>query len=224
MIRTLVGSAIIVSGLLIGGCSSDNDDDTSSNTPGEETTADANPVVTPGVGNSVYDNIVNNSDLTTLRSAIDAANLAGMLDNEESAFTVFAPNNAAFVSFAQSMPDLNLLNGLLTDPASLVDTLTPILTFHVVPGLLVATDFDFIDELDTVVGIDPATGLPVLESVTPAPLPTVNGTPLPLAPSTTSPSGIAVGGVDVIITDSNFDPDKSVGNVHIVDSVLIPTQ
>ena len=99
MLKKLVCSTLVAGGLVIGGCSSSDDDDDfvndGPNPPLGE--VDVDPVATPGVGNSVYDNIVNNSDLSTLRIAIDTAGLADALDNEENEFTVFAPNNAAFL-------------------------------------------------------------------------------------------------------------------------------
>lgn len=79
-----------------------------------------NLAATPGVGNSVHDNIFNNPDLTNFREAIDAAGLASTLDNEEQPFTVFAPVNSAFTVFA--------LSNLGVD-------LTPIVNNHISPGL-----------------------------------------------------------------------------------------
>ena len=71
MLKKLVCSTLVAGGLVIGGCSSSDDDDDfvndGPNPPLGE--VDVNPVATPGVGNSVYDNIVNNSDLSTLRIA-----------------------------------------------------------------------------------------------------------------------------------------------------------
>jgi len=61
VINKLVFLSLIVSVLLVNGCSSDD--------------RESGVIATPGVGNSVYDNIVNNTDLSILRSAIDAAGL-----------------------------------------------------------------------------------------------------------------------------------------------------
>jgi len=192
--------------------------------------AETNPAATPGVGNSVYDNIVNNSDLSILRSAIDAVGLANKLDNEENAFTVFAPTNAAFTSFAQSNPDLNLLTALISDPSSVTGVLSPILTNHVLPdvlGIMELSGVDFgINIGDPIEVIDPVTGLPTLATaddvVTPS-IQTITGEPVFLSPSFTAPTGVEINNVDVVIGDSNFDPDTSIGVVHIIESVLIRT-
>ena len=81
---------------------------------------------------NIVENAVNSKDHTTLVAAVKAAGLAETLSGA-GPFTVFAPTNAAFTKL----------------PAGTVDTLlkpenkamlTGILTYHVVPGLLTATD------------------------------------------------------------------------------------
>ena len=197
MLKKLVCSTLVAGGLVIGGCSSSDDDDDfvndGPNPPLGE--VDVDPVATPGVGNSVYDNIVNNSDLSTLRIAIDTAGLADALDNEENEFTVFAPNNAAFLQL-----DAIFLGALLADPSQLI----PTLTFHVLEG---ATS-------GAAAGAAIATG--------PAELETLNGANVTVSSSDSSPSGLAVGGADIIAPDSDFVQGTSVGVVHIIDSVLSP--
>ena len=197
MIKKLVCSTLVAGGLVIGGCSSSDDDDDfvndGPNPPLGE--VDVDPVATPGVGNSVYDNIVNNSDLSTLRIAIDTAGLADALDNEENEFTVFAPNNAAFLQL-----DAIFLGALLADPSQLI----PTLTFHVLEGTTSGA----------AAGAAIATG--------PAELETLNGATVTVSSSDSSPSGLAVGGADIIAPDSDFVQGTSVGVVHIIDSVLSP--
>lgn len=197
MLKKLVCSTLVAGGLVIGGCSSSDDDDDfvndGPNPPLGE--VDVNPVATPGVGNSVYDNIVNNSDLSTLRIAIDTAGLADALDNEENEFTVFAPNNAAFLQL-----DAIFLGALLADPSQLI----PTLTFHVLEGTTSGA----------AAGAAIATG--------PAELETLNGANVTVSRSDSSPSGLAVGGADIIAPDSDFVQGTSVGVVHIIDSVLSP--
>jgi len=197
MLKKLVCSTLVAGGLVIGGCSSSDDDDDfvndGPNPPLGE--VDVNPVATPGVGNSVYDNIVNNSDLSTLRIAIDTAGLADALDNEENEFTVFAPNNAAFLQL-----DAIFLGALLADPSQLI----PTLTFHVLEGTTSGA----------AAGAAIATG--------PAELETLNGANVTVSSSDSSPSGLAVGGADIIAPDSDFVQGTSVGVVHIIDSVLSP--
>jgi len=197
MLKKLVCSTLVAGGLVIGGCSSSDDDDDfvndGPNPPLGE--VDVDPVATPGVGNSVYDNIVNNSDLSTLRIAIDTAGLADALDNEENEFTVFAPNNAAFLQL-----DAIFLGALLADPSQLI----PTLTFHVLEGTTSGA----------AAGAAIATG--------PAELETLNGANVTVSSSDSSPSGLAVGGADIIAPDSDFVQGTSVGVVHIIDSVLSP--
>ena len=155
------------------------------------------PAATPGVGNSVYDNIYNDPSLSTLLAAIDAAGLADTLDNEATPFTVFAPTNDAFQALEDSDPTDDLLAGLLADP----DALAPILTYHVLAGTTDATA---------------ATG------AAPATLTTVNGATVELATSTDSPSGLSIGGASITLPDSNYDAATSVGVVHVIDAVLLP--
>ena len=67
-------------------------------------------------------------DLSTLVTAIQAANLADALSNEDEIYTVFAPTNAAF----DALPD-GTLDDLLADP----DALSNVLLYHVVNGAAV---------------------------------------------------------------------------------------
>src|SRR3546814_13233704 len=81
---------------------------------------------------TIVENAADSKDHTTLVAAVKAAGLAETLSGA-GPFTVFAPTNAAFAKL----------------PAGTVDTLlkpenkamlTGLLTYHVVPGLLTATD------------------------------------------------------------------------------------
>jgi len=146
------------------------------------------------VGNSVYDRIVNDSNLSFLRMAIDAAGLADTLDDESSEFTVFAPNNAAFLSVnaASLIPLINSSD--LTDTSQL----EPVLLLHVVAG---TTDGE-------------AAGAAIANG-------TLSGTAVTLSGSDSSPSGLAFGGADIVAPDSN-SVEASVGVVHVIDAVLLP--
>ena len=81
---------------------------------------------------SIVDIAVGNKDFSTLVTALKAADLVGALQGD-GPFTVFAPTNAAFGNI-----DSATLNSLL-EPKN-VGTLKSILTYHVVPGKLAATD------------------------------------------------------------------------------------
>lgn len=74
----------------------------------------------------IIDNAVNSADHTTLVAAVKAAGLVDTLKGK-GPFTVFAPTNAAFGKLPAGTVD-NLVK-----PEN-KDTLTKVLTYHVVPG------------------------------------------------------------------------------------------
>lgn len=220
--KKILLASLIASGLIVSGCSdsdsvssstdtgmtdgdtTDGDTTDGDTTDGDTTDGDttdgstAPPAATPGVGNSVYDNIFNDPDLSILLAAIDTAGLADTLDDEGSEFTIFAPNNAAFAGFVAS-------NDGFADAAALLaagaDVLTPILTYHVVSG---------------------TTDAAAASAAAPADLTTVNGATVALGNSDTAPTGLSIGGTDVLVGNSNYTADTSVGVVHIIASVLVP--
>jgi uncharacterized surface protein with fasciclin (FAS1) repeats len=83
-------------------------------------------------------------DLSTLVSAVGAAELAETLQGE-GPFTVFAPTNDAFSAVGQET-----LDELLAPEGK--QQLTDILTYHVVSGELMAADLQDGQELETVQG------------------------------------------------------------------------
>lgn len=80
---------------------------------------------------TIVENAVNSADHTTLVAAVKAAGLVDTL-NGTGPFTVFAPTNAAFAKLPAGTVDT------LLKPES-KDTLTKILTYHVVPGKVTAS-------------------------------------------------------------------------------------
>ena len=78
----------------------------------------------------IIDNAVNSKDHTTLVAAVK---VAGLVDTLKGAgpFTVFAPTDEAFAKIPKAT-----LDGLLADKAAL----TKVLTYHVVPGKVMASD------------------------------------------------------------------------------------
>ena len=92
----------------------------------------------------IVDNAVGSADHTTLVAALKAA---GLVETLKSAgpFTVFAPSNAAF----DKLP-AGTVNSLVTP--EMKPTLTKILTYHVVPGRLMAADLKDGQVLTTVQG------------------------------------------------------------------------
>jgi uncharacterized surface protein with fasciclin (FAS1) repeats len=81
---------------------------------------------------NIVENAVNSKDHTTLVAAVQAAELVDTLSGE-GPFTVFAPTNDAFAK----LPDGTVDN--LVKPEN-KETLTKILTYHVVPGDMSAAD------------------------------------------------------------------------------------
>ena len=81
---------------------------------------------------SIVDIAVGTNDFSTLVTALKAADLVQALQGD-GPFTVFAPTNDAFAKI-----DSKTLNSLL-EPKN-KGTLTSILTYHVIPGKLTASD------------------------------------------------------------------------------------
>jgi len=93
---------------------------------------------------NIIENAVNSKDHTTLVAAVKAAGLVETLQGK-GPFTVFAPTNAAFGKLPAGTVDT------LVKPESKA-TLTKILTYHVVPGNLKASDLTDGKKLKTVEG------------------------------------------------------------------------
>ena len=92
----------------------------------------------------IIDNAVNSKDHTTLVAAVKAAGLVETLESK-GPFTVFAPTNAAFGKLPAGTVDT------LVKPENKA-TLTKILTYHVVPGKLEASDLKDGKKLKTAEG------------------------------------------------------------------------
>lgn len=112
----------------------------------------------------IVDTAVAAGDFNTLVTAVQAAGLVDTLKSD-GPFTVFAPNDAAFAKLPEGT-----VEALLKDK----DKLTAILTYHVVPGKVMASD---------VTGLDSAT--------------TVQGQALPIS----TRNGVQVGAANVVKTD-----------------------
>jgi uncharacterized surface protein with fasciclin (FAS1) repeats len=153
--------------VVIVGCSDDDDND---NTPEPVTIVDA---------------AVDNGNFTTLVAALEAADLVSTLDNPDATFTVFAPTDAAFALLGQ-----DTIDGLLQD----TDTLSGILTYHVLSGAVDST---------TAVGLAGMTA------------DTVNGAKIGLS---LDGSDLLVNTATVVQTDLVTDN----GIIHVIDAVLMP--
>src|SRR5665213_3816672 len=93
---------------------------------------------------NIIQNAVNSKDHTTLVAAVKAAGLVDTLSGP-GPFTVFAPTNAAFAKLPKGTVET------LVKPEN-KETLTKILTYHVVPGRLEAADLTDGKKLTTVEG------------------------------------------------------------------------
>src|SRR3954453_8255980 len=131
----------------------------------------------------IVDTAVAAGSFTTLAKALQAAGLVDTLKGP-GPFTVFAPTDEAF---AKLPPEL--LQAALADPA----LLTKILTYHVVPGQVLAAD------------------------IKSGPVTTVEGQPLQLAVNN---GAVTVNGTTNGI---KADVLASNGVIHVIDSVLVPS-
>ncbi|MEM6581868.1 MAG: fasciclin domain-containing protein [Pseudomonadota bacterium] len=125
-----------------------------------------------------------NPDFSTLVAAVQAADLVDAL-SAEGPFTVFAPTNEAFAALPEGTVDMLLL------PEN-KDKLVAILTYHVVPGKVMAAE---------VVEMTEAT--------------TLEGDTIAIA---VTDEGVTVDGANVIATDIV----GSNGVIHVIDAVIMP--
>ena len=92
----------------------------------------AGPAVHAQPAADIVDTAASAADFSTLVAAVKAADLVGTLKSK-GPFTVFAPTNAAFAKLPAGTVET------LLKPQNKA-TLTSILTYHVVPGKLMAAD------------------------------------------------------------------------------------
>ena len=137
--------------------------------------------------NDLMSVIVGQGDLTVLDELVHAAGLQDTL-HDDGPFTVFAPSDAAFAAYGDAM-------GMTTEElAADVDTLTALLTAHIVDGT---------DDADMVMGMDG-------QSFT-----TLAGTQIDVS---VDGDTVTVGGATVV----DYDIAADNGVVHIIDMVLAP--
>jgi uncharacterized surface protein with fasciclin (FAS1) repeats len=151
----------------------------------------------PMVQTNIVEAAVASPDFTTLVAAVQAAGIAETLSSP-GPLTVFAPTDAAFAKLPEGTVET------LTQPAN-QQTLSGILTYHVVAGRVSAADL--------IAQIDAGGGS--------ASLTTVQGATL-----TASLSGNSVvltdaaGGTSFV---SATDLNQSNGVIHVIDTVLMPS-
>ncbi len=137
-----VAALALASGLVLTACSS-SDDDTAAEPAASEAAAveaDADDMAedaemadeAPASAGTIVDIAAGTDGFATLVAAADAAGLIETLSGE-GPFTVFAPTDDAFAALPEGLVDALLL------PEN-KDVLAKILTYHVVPGTVMAAD------------------------------------------------------------------------------------
>lgn len=174
IIAALGVSTFLIAGLAA--CSSDSDDKA-------EKTSTTTAASAEQCDNTIVDVAVGNADFSTLVKAVQAAGLVDTL-NGEGPFTVFAPTNEAFAKIPADQ-----LNAILADK----ELLTSILTYHVVPGKIMAADLK-----------------PGEQAVT-----TVEGSE---AQVIVSDAGVTYADANITATDV----EACNGVIHVIDAVVLP--
>lgn len=134
--------------------------------------------------NDIVDTAISAGNFQTLAAALQAAGLVDTLKGE-GPFTVFAPTDEAFSKLPEGTVES------LLQPENL-DQLTAILTYHVVPGAVMA---------EQIVGLTEAT--------------TVNGQTVTIQ---VEGSSVMLDNAKVVATDIM----ASNGVIHVIDSVILP--
>ncbi|WP_114966055.1 fasciclin domain-containing protein [Alkalilacustris brevis] len=130
----------------------------------------------------IVDTAVAAGSFETLVAAVQAAGLVDTLKGE-GPFTVFAPTDEAFAALPEGT-----LEALLED----IDTLTAILTYHVVPGAVMSGDLEDGMMAETVNGQSVTIGV--------------------------SYGDVTVDGANVVTADI----EASNGVIHVIDAVILP--
>jgi len=133
---------------------------------------------------NIVDTAAGAGQFKTLTAALDAAGLTDTLKGP-GPFTVFAPTDAAFAK----LPAGTLQNLLKPENKA---QLVAILTYHVVPGKMMAAEVEKQKDLKT-----------------------VNGKMLAV---TAKPNDVMVGDADIVATDIA----ASNGVIHVIDKVVLP--
>ncbi len=150
--------------------------------PAKSPPTTAAPETTSVSTDTIVDVAAGNPDFSTLVTAVTKANLLDTLAGP-GPFTVFAPTNEAFAQIPADQ-----LNAILADQ----EQLTSILTYHVVPGKVLASDLQPTQMVKTVEGSD-------VDIEVAAGKATING-------------------CNIVSTDI----EASNGVIHVVDCVLLP--
>ncbi len=202
---------IAVLALVVAACGDDSAEDTTttqaeatttteaemtSTTEAEMTTtteADVTSTTEAMMEETVLDIAAANEDFSTLAAAVEAAGLQDALSDPEATLTVFAPTNEAFEA---ALTSLGLTaEELLAD----TETLTAILTYHVLGDIVTSSDIA-------------AAGTEEI------PVETLSGEELAVVVGDDG----TVGFVDQTATVTMADIEASNGVIHVIDAVLLP--
>ncbi len=191
MRRILPVAAVIALAITTAACGSSDADTAASSAAPATTSAAPSPSPSESMATAdIVDTAVAAGNFTTLAAALTAA---GLVDTLKGAgpFTVFAPTDDAFAKLPAGTVDT-----LLKDPKG---DLTQILTYHVVPGKVMAADVAKLDgqKVKTLQGGELTVG--------------VNGDKVTL----TDAAGNTVNVTTVDVPASN-------GVIHVIDGVLMP--
>ncbi len=167
--------------LFLAGCSSSDSDD-AAETPAAS--MEASPSEAMEALGTIVDVAAASEDFETLVAAVTAADLVDTL-SADGPYTVFAPTDDAF----DALPE-GLLDALLLPENK--DTLTAILTYHVVSGEVTS------------------------DQVSAGDVPTVQGENITI----TTPDGDVVLNDTATVTAVDVDTDNGV--IHVIDGVLVP--
>jgi transforming growth factor-beta-induced protein len=178
-IATVIALVLAVP-LVIAACGSSSSSSSASPTPAMTS---ASPAMSPAAAKDIVDTAVAAGQFTTLAKALQAAGLVDALKGP-GPFTVFAPTDAAFAKLPAGT-----LATLLKTPKG---ELTRILTYHVVPGTVMAAD--------------------ITNGMTAK---TLEGSTLKF---TIKNGNVYVNGAQV----TTADVPASNGVIHVIDGVLIP--
>lgn len=133
--RTTLAAVVAAAALTLAACGGSTDEAdtaTSDEVVAEETTEEMTEEAPAESAGTIVDVASNTEGFSTLVAAVSAAGLVDTL-NGEGPFTVFAPTDDAFAALPPGVLDALLL------PEN-KETLAKILTYHVVPGTVLAAD------------------------------------------------------------------------------------
>ncbi len=191
MRRIFPVAAVLALALTTAACGSDDADTAAASSAPMTTSAAPSPSPSESMATAdIVDTAVAAGNFTTLAAALQAAGLVDTLKGD-GPFTVFAPTDDAFAKLPAGTVDT-----LLKDPKG---DLTQILTYHVVPGKVMAAEVVKLDgqKVKTVQGGELTIG--------------VDGDKVTLTDATGNT-------VNVTMTDV----EASNGVIHVIDGVLMP--